>query len=79
MVHVGYMVIQKAPCFLCYSDWFRDGYGTQAKPIRVNSENFALVTRKRPLLLPESILGKNCGSCHGMMRRLKIKPTPGGQ
>lgn len=32
------------------------------KPIRGNSEHFAVVIRKRHLLVPESILGKSCGS-----------------
>lgn len=32
------------------------------KPIRDNSEHFAVVIRKRHLLVPESILGKSCGS-----------------
>lgn len=58
---------QRASCSLGYSDWFRDGHITEAKPIRVNPENLALVTWKRHLLLPESMLDESCGSHFGTM------------
>lgn len=69
---------QNALSSLGYSDWFTDEHITQAKPIRVNPENTALVTR-RGCLLPENILGLSCDNRLGIMRNLQIKPFQGGK